>query len=49
MNNALPIREGQAAVFYAGVEDLDLAYAFVGECEARGIETFVQSRGDYIS
>jgi leucyl aminopeptidase (aminopeptidase T) len=49
MNNALPIRVGQVAVFYAGVEDLDLAYALAGECEARGIETLVQSRGDYIS
>jgi len=49
MNNALPIRDGEVAVFYAGVEDLDLAYAFAAECEARGIETLVQSRGDYIS
>jgi leucyl aminopeptidase (aminopeptidase T) len=49
MNNALPIREEQVAVFYAGVEDLDLAYALAGECEARGVETLVQSRGDYIS
>jgi leucyl aminopeptidase (aminopeptidase T) len=49
MNNALPIRDGEVAVFYAGVEDLDLAYAFSAECEARGIETLVQSRGDYIS
>jgi leucyl aminopeptidase (aminopeptidase T) len=49
MNNALPIRHGEVAVFYAGVEDLDLAYAFAAECEARGIETIVQSCGDYIS
>ena len=49
MNNALPIRHGEVAVFYAGVEDLDLAYAFAAECETRGIETLVQSCGDYIS
>jgi leucyl aminopeptidase (aminopeptidase T) len=49
MNNALPVQEDQVAVFYAGVENLDLAYALAGECEARGIETLVQSRGDYIS
>jgi leucyl aminopeptidase (aminopeptidase T) len=49
MDNALPIRQNQVAVFYAGVENLDLAYAFAAECEARGIETVIQSRGDYIS
>lgn len=49
MDNALPIQQNQVAVFYAGVENLDLAYAFAAECEARGIETMVQSKGDYIS
>ena len=49
MENALPIQRNQVVVFYAGLENLDLAYAFAGECEARGIETLVQSRGDYIS
>jgi leucyl aminopeptidase (aminopeptidase T) len=49
MDNALPIRQNQVAVFCAGVENLDLAYAFAAECEARGIETMVQSQGDYIS
>jgi len=28
MDNALPIQKDQVAVFYAGAEDLDLAYAF---------------------
>jgi len=49
MDNALRIQQNQVAVFYAGVENLDLAYAFAAECEARGIETIVQSQGDYIS
>jgi len=49
MDNALPIKRNQVAVFYAGIENLDLAYAFAAECEARGIETLVQSQGDYIS
>jgi leucyl aminopeptidase (aminopeptidase T) len=49
IDNALPIRENQTAVYYAGLQDLDLAYAFAAECEARGIETLVQSYGDYIS
>jgi len=49
MDNALPIQQEQVAVFYAGLENLNLAYAFAVECEARGIETLVQSRGDYIS
>jgi leucyl aminopeptidase (aminopeptidase T) len=49
MDNALPIKQDQVAAFYAGVENLDLAYAFAAECEARGIETLVQSQGDYIS
>jgi len=49
VDNALPIQQDQVAVFYAGVENLDLAYAFAAECEARGIETMVESRGDYIS
>lgn len=49
MDNALPIQRGEVAVFYAGVENLDLAYAFATECELRGIETLVQSCGDYIN
>jgi len=49
MDNALPIQPNQVAVFYAGIENLDLAYAFAAECEARGIETLVQSEGDYIT
>jgi leucyl aminopeptidase (aminopeptidase T) len=49
MDNALPIKQGEVAVFYAGIENLDLAYAFAAECESRGIETLVQSCGDYIS
>lgn len=49
LDNALPVERGQVVVFYAGVENLDLAYAFAAECEARGIETLVQSRGDYVS
>ncbi|MBX5328511.1 MAG: aminopeptidase [Candidatus Bathyarchaeota archaeon] len=49
IDNALPIKRGEIAVFCAGVENLDLAYAFAAECEARGIETLVQSEGDYIS
>lgn len=48
MDHALPIRQNQVAVFYAGLENLDLAYAFAAECEGRGIETMVQSCGDYI-
>jgi leucyl aminopeptidase (aminopeptidase T) len=49
LNNALPIKPGEVAVFFAGTENLDLAYAFAAECETRGIETLVQSQGDYIS
>ena len=49
MDNALPIQQNEVVVFFAGVENLDLAYAFAAECEARGIETLVQSQGDYIS
>jgi leucyl aminopeptidase (aminopeptidase T) len=49
LDNALPIRGGQVAAFYAGYENLDIAYAFAAECEVRGIETLVQSRGDYIN
>ncbi len=49
MDNALPIQKGEVAAFHAGMENLDLAYAFAAECEARGIETIVQSAGDYIT
>lgn len=49
LDNALPIRKGQVAAFYAGYENLDIAYAFAAECEVRGIETLVQSCGDYIN
>jgi leucyl aminopeptidase (aminopeptidase T) len=49
MDNALPIKQDEVAVFYAGTENLDLAYAFAAECETRGIETLVQSCGDYIN
>ena len=49
MDNALSIAQGQVVVFYAGAENLDLAYAFAAEGEARGIETLVQSCGDYIN
>ncbi len=49
MDNALPIKRDQVAVFFAGIENLNLAYAFAAECETRGIETLVQSEGDYIS
>lgn len=49
MDNALPIKQDEVAVFYAGTENLDLAYAFAAECETRRIETLVQSCGDYIN
>ena len=49
VENALPIQKDQVVVFYAGIENLDLAYVFAAECEARGTETIVISRGDYIS
>lgn len=49
LDNALPIQQNQVVVFVAGIENLDFAYAFAAECEARGIETLVQSQGDYIS
>ncbi len=49
MDWALPIDQGQVVVFYAGLENLDLAYAFAAECVAGGIEVLVQSQGDYIS
>jgi len=49
MDHALPIEQNQVAVFFAGIENLDLAYAFASECESRGIETLVQSQGDCIS
>lgn len=48
LDNALPIQTNEVVVFGAGVENLDLAYAFAAECEVRGIETLVQSQGDYI-
>lgn len=48
LDNALPIQPDEVAVFYAGAENLDLAYAFAGECEARGTETIVQTCGDYV-
>lgn len=35
-------------VFYAGSENLELAYAFAAECERRGIETLIQTEGDYL-
>lgn len=48
LDNALPIQPDDVAVFYAGAENLDLAYAFAAECEARGTETIVQTCGDYV-
>jgi leucyl aminopeptidase (aminopeptidase T) len=48
LDNALPIKRGQAMVFYAGTENLKLAYAFAAECEKRGIETLIQTEGDYV-
>jgi leucyl aminopeptidase (aminopeptidase T) len=48
LDNALPIQPDDVAVFYAGAENLDLAYAFAAECEIRGTETIVQTCGDYI-
>ncbi len=48
LDNALPIQPDDVAAFYAGAEDLDLAYAFAAECEARGTETIVQTCGDYL-
>jgi leucyl aminopeptidase (aminopeptidase T) len=48
MDNAVPVQKGEVAVFYAGTENLDIAYAFAAESESRGIETIVQSEGDYI-
>jgi hypothetical protein len=48
-DNALPIQQGEVVVFYAGIENLDLAYAFAAECESGGNETIVQSCGDYIN
>jgi leucyl aminopeptidase (aminopeptidase T) len=48
LDNALPIKPDDVAVFYAGAENLDLAYAFAAECETRGTETIVQSYGDYL-
>jgi leucyl aminopeptidase (aminopeptidase T) len=49
LDNALPIQPDETAFFYAGIENLNLAYAFAAECESRGIETMVQSNGDYIA
>lgn len=49
LDNALPVKRGEVVAFYAGIENLNLAYAFAAECEARGIETLVQTCGDYIS
>jgi leucyl aminopeptidase (aminopeptidase T) len=48
LDNALPIKPDDVAVFYAGAENLDLAYAFAAECETRGTETIVQTYGDYL-
>ena len=48
IDNALPIKQDEVAVFHAGIENLDLAYSFAAECESRGIETLVQTCGDYI-
>ena len=41
LDHALPVQQHEVAVFVAGVENLDFAYAFAAECEARGIETLV--------
>jgi leucyl aminopeptidase (aminopeptidase T) len=49
LDNALPIQTNEVVVFNAGVENLDLAYAFAAECEIRAIETLIESQGDYIS
>lgn len=48
LDNALPIQPDEVAVFYAGAENLDIAYALAGECEARGSETIIQTCGDYV-
>jgi leucyl aminopeptidase (aminopeptidase T) len=48
MDNALPIQQGEVVAFAAGLQNLDLAYAFAAECEVRGIETLVRSQGDFI-
>ncbi len=48
LDNALPVQRGQSVVFYAGTENLGLAYAFGAECERRGIETLIQTEGDYL-
>ena len=48
LDNALPIQPDDVAVFYAGAENLYLAYAFASECEARGTETIIQTCGDYV-
>lgn len=49
LDNALPIQPDETAFFYAGIENLNLAYAFAAECESRGTETMVQSNGDHIA
>ncbi len=48
VDNALPVEQDETVLFSAGAENLDLAYAFAAELEARGVETLVQSEGDYL-
>jgi len=48
VDNAFPVENDEVVLFSAGAENLDLAYAFAAELEARGIETLVRSEGDYL-
>lgn len=48
VDNAFPVEQDEVVLFSAGAENLDLAYAFAAELEARGIETLVRSEGDYL-
>ena len=48
LNNAFPVKEKEKVTFVAGTHNLDLAYAFAGQCAVRGIEALVVSTGDYI-
>ena len=43
LDNVLPIRRGQVAAFYAGYENLDIAYAFAAEYEDHILHFFFSS------
>jgi leucyl aminopeptidase (aminopeptidase T) len=49
VDKALPVQEGQVVTTFAGMQNLDIAYAFAAECAARGVETLVSSEPDEVA